>query len=210
LGAIPVDLTALEAAGVDYWIGNGHKWLYSPKGSALLWVTKSKQDTVIPTVISSTFDSGLIREDSIYLDRFQYTGTRDYTPYCALGAALDFRTAVGEEKIMEYNHQLALWAESYLVDFWKTEAMVPASMTGTMSNVRLPGVTDAQQMSWLTNQLFNEYNMQIAVFNMTNEVTKEESFWIRLSAQIYLEQIDFVRLGQAVSDLVETMPRCFE
>jgi selenocysteine lyase/cysteine desulfurase len=35
LGQIPVDVGAL---GADFWLGNGHKWLYSPKGSAVLWV----------------------------------------------------------------------------------------------------------------------------------------------------------------------------
>jgi len=202
LGNIPVDLTSLEAAGADYWLGNGHKWLYSPKGSALLWVTKSKQDSIIPTVISSEFNS-------VYLDRFQYTGTRDYTPYCAIGAALDFRTAVGEEKIMDYNRELALWAESYLADFWKTEVMVPTYMTGMMSNVRLP-VKDGNQMGWLKTQLLDEYNMQVSTYVMTNVVTKEESFWMRISAQIYLERDDFVRLGLAVSELVQNMPTTFE
>jgi len=209
LGNIPVDLTALEAEGVDYWLGNGHKWLYSPRGSAILWVTKNKQDSVIPTVISSAFRMGLVPEDSVYLDRFQYTGTRDYTAYCAIGAALDFRTAVGEEKIMDYNHELALWAEEYLADFWKTEVLVPESMTGMMGHARLP-VESEQEMTWLKQQLLDVYNMQISSFKMTNAVTKEESFWMRISAQIFLERSDFVRLGQIVSDLVQIMPRCFE
>ena len=38
LGHIHVDLSELAGAGVDFWLGNGHKWLYSPKGSCVLWV----------------------------------------------------------------------------------------------------------------------------------------------------------------------------
>ena len=37
-GQVPVDLGALEAAGVSYWTGNAHKWLCAPKGSGILWV----------------------------------------------------------------------------------------------------------------------------------------------------------------------------
>jgi hypothetical protein len=40
LGQLPVNVTAL---GVDAWLGNGHKWLFSPKGSAVLWVSPQLQ-----------------------------------------------------------------------------------------------------------------------------------------------------------------------
>lgn len=32
LGSVPVDLSAPEMAGVDVYIGNGHKWLYTCRG----------------------------------------------------------------------------------------------------------------------------------------------------------------------------------
>jgi isopenicillin-N epimerase len=32
LGHIEVNIPQLAAAGVDFWLGNGHKWFYSPKG----------------------------------------------------------------------------------------------------------------------------------------------------------------------------------
>eukprot|EP00193_Tetraselmis_chui_P011164 CAMPEP_0177792662 /NCGR_PEP_ID=MMETSP0491_2-20121128/24648_1 /TAXON_ID=63592 /ORGANISM="Tetraselmis chuii, Strain PLY429" /LENGTH=315 /DNA_ID=CAMNT_0019315099 /DNA_START=329 /DNA_END=1273 /DNA_ORIENTATION=- len=51
LGQLPVDVSALEAAGVHYWISDAHKWLFSPKGSAVLWVTRSKQSQVQPAAL---------------------------------------------------------------------------------------------------------------------------------------------------------------
>ena len=53
LGQIDVDMRTLESAGVDYWMGNGHKWLYSPKGSAIMWVQSARQFEIVPTVVSS-------------------------------------------------------------------------------------------------------------------------------------------------------------
>jgi selenocysteine lyase/cysteine desulfurase len=36
----------------DFWVGNGHKWLYSPHGSAILYVAKDRQALIEPTCIS--------------------------------------------------------------------------------------------------------------------------------------------------------------
>lgn len=86
LGQIQVDMKALSASGADVWVGNGHKWLYSPKGSALLWAAPGLHRLLVPTVISSEFKNG-----GDFLDEFLYTGTRDYTSFIAMDAALNFR-----------------------------------------------------------------------------------------------------------------------
>lgn len=49
LGQIALDVPALNA---DFYVANGHKWLYSPKGSAVLWVRKDRQALINPTTIS--------------------------------------------------------------------------------------------------------------------------------------------------------------
>ena len=48
----------LDTLGADYYIGNCHKWLYSPKGAALLWVDKKHQSKIHPTVISHYLGGG--------------------------------------------------------------------------------------------------------------------------------------------------------
>lgn len=50
-------------------VGNGHKWLYSPKGSAFLYVRRALQSLVHPTVISFGYPTGFQPE-------FEWTGTR--------------------------------------------------------------------------------------------------------------------------------------
>jgi isopenicillin-N epimerase len=44
-GQIHVDVTAI---GADFYLGNCHKWLYAPKGTAFLWVSPSQQTSVSP------------------------------------------------------------------------------------------------------------------------------------------------------------------
>ena len=84
LGQIPLNLNELNA---DFWVGNGHKWLFSPHGSALLWVAQSAQKLLIPDVISSDNAVGT----TAFQEQFDYIGTRDYGPWCAMADALAFR-----------------------------------------------------------------------------------------------------------------------
>uniref|UniRef100_A0A6B2L9A6 Aminotransferase class V domain-containing protein n=1 Tax=Arcella intermedia TaxID=1963864 RepID=A0A6B2L9A6_9EUKA len=200
LGHIPVDIGALSAAGVDFWIGNGHKWLYSPKGTAVLWTSKAYQAGVVPTVISSEYGE-------TYLDHFEYTGTRDYSSFCAIGAALDFRKGLGEEEILDWNVKLAHWGEGYLAGLWETEVLLPQEMTGMMSHPRLPAaIQNVKQMQWLAGSLLSDYGIYAVLFNLVNPETSQETFWVRLSAQIYLEQADIITFGNAVLELIPKIP----
>ena len=52
-GVIPIDVKTIAC---DFYTGNCHKWLYTPKGSAFMWVHRSQQSETFPepTVISSS------------------------------------------------------------------------------------------------------------------------------------------------------------
>jgi len=187
IGQIPLNIPSI---GADYYVANGHKWLFSPKGSAILWVSKDKQKNIVPLVISSSGNISFVGE-------FEYTGTRDYTAFLSMGAALDFRIKWGDLEIMEYNHQLAVWAGNYLSKLWNTRMLVnDNSMVGSMVNVVLPTQND-QKAQMLTQLLFDKYNMYLVA-------VKTQGIWYaRISAQIFLEQSDFVDLGKNVLTLIK-------
>lgn len=219
LGQIPVDLTMLQEAGVAAWIGNAHKWLYSPKGSAVLWISRTQhfqghnlQDIIVPTVVSSAFREGVIDRHNGYLNAFQYTGTRDYTPFVTIANSMDFRNEQcgGDDEIWNWNHKLAIWAEKYLSELWNTEILVPESMTAFMAHVRIP-TTNETIGSKLQSRLLNEYDIETTVLKLENPVhtltgnetiLTEPTFWFRLSCQIYLEESDFYALGDAVKNIL--------
>ena len=189
-GLIPLDLSALDA---DYYIGNLHKWLYAPKGSAFLWVNPRHQVEVVPTVISSEFDS------VDYIKRFLYVGTRDYCPMVSAVAALDFRDDVGgDAAVKTYMSDLAWWAGNYLVGRWNATLIAPRQYIAALIDVSLPVATQADAVA-LQTWLYDEHGVVIAIAQYLNRP------FVRLSAQIFLEQADFVELGDLVLDFAATL-----
>jgi selenocysteine lyase/cysteine desulfurase len=52
IGQIPINITQLAP---DYYITNCHKWLYAPRGCALMYVDKKHQGTIHPAHINSGY-----------------------------------------------------------------------------------------------------------------------------------------------------------
>ena len=110
-GHIPLDL---DAMGVDFYSGNCHKWLMSPKGSAFLYARPEVQGLLNPLVISHgwTKDSkepgakGAFG-NSPFIDGIEVQGTRDPAPWLAVTAALDYRRDNDWTSVADHCRQLA-------------------------------------------------------------------------------------------------------
>jgi hercynylcysteine S-oxide lyase len=150
-----------------------------------------------PTVISS---SG--KHD--YVGRYAYTGTRDYTGLCTIPTAFEFRSFLGgDELISSYCHDLAIRAGNELSHAWNTTLLVGVDLTGFMVNIILPS-TDVEAIAFMRDTLDIEYNIYIVydVIPADKSDTGEEIYFTRLSAQVYLELQDFMRLATLVPELL--------
>lgn len=94
-GHIPLDLTAM---GVDFYGGNCHKWLMTPKGSGFLYVRPELQGLINPLVISHGWTSDSKEPgakgafgNSPFIDELEMQGTRDPAAWLTVPAALEFR-----------------------------------------------------------------------------------------------------------------------
>jgi isopenicillin-N epimerase len=76
----------IAALGADHWVGNLHKWAYTPRGSAILWSRRGA--AVTPTVLSWQLEDG-------YAASFDFPGTWDYAGWLAVGDGLAYWEALG-------------------------------------------------------------------------------------------------------------------
>jgi len=89
-GMIPLDL---PGSGVDAFSTSPHKWIQSPKGLGLFYLREGLLDTVRPMWVTWGQErwAGSARA-------FEDYGTRNLPEVLALGDALDFQAALGEER----------------------------------------------------------------------------------------------------------------
>jgi len=82
----------LEEIGADFYIGNCHKWLLAPKGSAFLHVLPERQELIEPLVVSWGWGENCPYEsDSRILALLEWWGTKDPAAYLSVPAAIQFQ-----------------------------------------------------------------------------------------------------------------------
>jgi selenocysteine lyase/cysteine desulfurase len=200
----------------DYWIDayvtNGHKWMYSPKGSAILWIHPSRITDVFPepTVISSENflrdpNGNIEMDDDPMYHRYIYTSTKDYTSMLSIHEAIKFRQHVlgGEDNIYTYIRNLALQAKQYLMTLWNIKvSLAPDTMEEYMINIILPIDRDSDNKHSVATDLQRWLYTQNNMYAIIAEEPSSGYIYTRLSSQIYLQFSDFQRLGAAVLEFL--------
>ena len=198
LGNIPIDIG--DMSDVDYYFTNTHKWLFSSKSSALLYVRHDHQHLYVPA--PAVVDSAMT---DTFETRFIWTGTRDRTAFCAILSALNYRQELGgEQRIQDYIHSLAQYGGQYLSQLWKTQILAPDTMQTGMTNVQVP-TSNFTVCQSLVGQLYNNYQTMVSGASNILPPFGNIPCYLRLSAQIYQEKNDWHRLGDLVIKLLNDM-----
>jgi isopenicillin-N epimerase len=191
-GMLPLNVPATGAA---YYAGNLHKWACAPKGTGFLWVRSDRQSHVHPVTISHHLGEGFPRE-------FGWQGTRDFSAWLAAPKALEFLAEIGLERVMAYNHALAVWAQSNLCQRWDVQPISPADghMLGSMATVPLPPPLDRLDeptVAGLQQRLYSEFRVEVPVVRWGDRT------FVRPCCQIYNVPADCERLADVICELVK-------
>lgn len=181
-GQLALDVPAL---GVDWYVGNLHKWAFAAKGTAVIWCLPERETEIHPTAISHALGQGFVAE-------FDYTGTRDNSAWLAAPAALDYLDGLDAAAMRAHNAALAQEAGAMLAAAWDSETAASPEFSAAMISVRLPGATDGSREAArrLAAELSKRHRIAVGA------MTLDGGLWIRVSAQIYNEIGDYARLAE--------------
>jgi isopenicillin-N epimerase len=183
IGQIPLDLPAI---GADWYVTNLHKWLYAPKGSALLYASGGAAPLTWPLVTSHYVDLGFPRS-------FDYTGTRDYTAWLAAPAALGFYRGLGPERLLAHETALVAHGSAALEEIGAVP-IAPLEMAAAMRAFILPQSRPAleRDAAEVMRRLWEEERIQIRC------TTLGGALLLRFSAQAYVAAEELTRLASVL------------
>ena len=193
-GHIPVDLDAINA---DFYVGNCHKWLCAPKGSAFLHARTEHHSMLDANVVSwgyaegtgghSGFDAYL--GTTLFERRMQWQGTRDISAWLTVPAALDFQEKHDWPAVRVRCHELAKTALDVLTKRFGTHPIAGDEDWAQM--VAIPVAPQAPDL--LRRRLYEESRIEIPVTSHGDQV------FVRISVQGYNTLQDIERLLAAVA-----------
>ncbi|KAH8168650.1 aminotransferase class-V domain-containing protein [Sarocladium implicatum] len=227
VGMVPLDM---QAADPDFFFSNCHKWLFTPRGSAVFYVPERNQH-LIPTTLAT--NSGYIarhrqRWDALphaeakgsnFVNQFAFNGTMDDTPYVCVKDAIAWRRDVlgGEERIMAYMTKLN--KEGCALVAKEVGGAVLENKAGTlnnsaMGNIMLPIWVGQRGEGAGADDLVVSKEETAAVFQWLEEKQVSEyntfmaffvrwdRFMVRLSAQVYLDMDDYKWAAATLKEMV--------
>ena len=184
-GQLPLDLAAF---GADVYVGNCHKWLCAPKGSAFLWVRPELQESVEALAIGWGFGEG-----STFLTRNEQQGTRDPAAFLAVPEAIRWQAEHDWDEVRERCRGLARDARGRLAELTGLEPLAPPELLAQMVSAPLPAGLDAEA---LKSRLYDEFRIEVPVL-----VRGDERF-LRASFQGYNDEDDLDALVVALATLL--------
>ncbi|KAI9726704.1 MAG: hypothetical protein M1834_008639 [Cirrosporium novae-zelandiae] len=229
VGHIPLNLSILDP---DFFTSNCHKWLFTPRPVALLYVPPRNQALLRSTLPTS---HGFVPEgeeeianplptdtsESQFELNFGYVGTLDVAPYLTIPAAITFIDDIlgGQDAAQKYCRDLAAKAGQILAHRFGTTILDNTTHTHTkcfFSNVKLPlelgkkpnneGESEEIELKREHAALVGQWIGKVLVEEFDTFVATcfhTDAWWVRLSGMVYLEEGDFEWVGGVLEGVCE-------
>lgn len=188
-GHLPVDVAAI---GADFWIGNLHKWAYSPRGTALVSVSEEWRDRMWPLVESYGHEAG-------FPTAVEFHGTDGYTGWIAAPVGPAVLEQLGVERVQLHNAQLAAYGQAVIAKALNVETVDDEGQDRL--GMRLIPLPDGL----VTTQADAEALWQRIRRNLAVEVSV--TCWngrgfLRVAANVYNLPAEYERLADGLSGLL--------
>ena len=197
-GHIPL---SLDAMGADFYSGNCHKWLMTPKGSAFLYARPEMQAMIDPLVISHGWTAESKQPgikgafgNSPFIDEIEVQGTRDPSAWLAVPEALRFRRDNDWTSVASHCQALAQDTARRLGELTGLAPLSsPQFCAPQMVAMPIPECDTAE----IHKLLFDRYRIEMPVFKWQDHCIA------RLSVQGYNSRPQMDRLIEALTELLD-------
>lgn len=226
IGLIKLNMT--ETAP-DFFVTNLHKWLFVPRGCAVMYVDPRFHGEIQTLPVSHSYvDQSVVKPNNMTLiDKFYFIGTKNFAAIATVKEAIKFREEVcgGEEAIAEYctnlskaaieNHQKK-WPFMKFINNSNLLILVPSMVNLVISiddlckhyDIEFPSIdfsNKAQVLNFhdfVDELLLKEYKARVPF-----DIKPDGHIWMRFSCQLYNEASDY---DFATDSLVKGVKRFVE
>ena len=199
-------LNESELPHVDFYLGNGHKWLSCPRGVGFLYCPHSKlRDSILrlPAVISHGIGQG-------FQSRFLWDGCRDYAAALSVPAVLDYweqkETMIFDSNAVpvrtKINYKLREAAQLLSRSWhsnqdWESSLLAPWALhSPMMALVRLPdplqsSPSTSEQAKAVQDYLYDNF-IEVPIKCVRGVL------YVRISCHVYNEMHEYQRLADTM------------
>lgn len=188
-GHIDLDLSQLKA---DIYTGACHKWMMTPKGCSFLYVKREMQAMFDPLLISWGYQSAM-PSHSRFIDYHQQQGTRDFSAFLTVPAAISFMHANRWTDVATHCRNVVQRNVMPFCELLDTQPLAPVGdeFFGQMCSLQIQSKEPLQ----LKTLLYEKYRIEIPV------MVHDDKIFIRFSIQAFNTQDDLDTLYRALKSI---------
>ena len=191
-GQVNINLQTLKA---DIYTGACHKWMMTSKGSSFLYVKKELQYFFDPLVVSWGYDA-IYPSHSQFLDYHQMQGTRDFSAFLTIPAAIKFMQENNWETQRAACNEMVMRNAKRFCNLLNTNPISPVTKDFIGQIFSIP--INSKEPLALKALLFNKYKIEVPI------MPHNDMLFIRYSIQAFNTHEDLDVLYDAMKDIIET------
>jgi len=186
----------LEEIGADFYLGNLHKWLCSPKGAGFLYARPEVQQMLEPLIVSWGWQSEK-PGPSQFVDHHEWWGTRDIAAFLSVPAAIQFQEEHSWDKVRADCHNLAADVETKILELTDLPSLY-SNDDWYAQMVAMPLSIETDILA-LKGFLYDEHRIEVPLVKWNAKKL------IRISVQGYNTQKDIDTLIMALREFMKNI-----
>ena len=182
---INLDLTEVKA---DVYAGACHKWMLTPKGCSFLYINDEFKNEFDPLIISWSYSS-----ESYFEEHHELQGTRDYSAFLTVPAAINFLEENNWEDVSKNCKQMVLdnYTKVARVLNGKPICPVNSEFLGQIASSEVKTLDPLK----LKETLYQQYKIEVPIMELYGK------HYLRFSTQAYINQNDIDELILALEKI---------